>query len=56
MTPQSLTDKQLAELAEILELAKINEQKNKDLCELATEIAQKSKKRLHEARLAPTQN
>lgn len=52
MTQASLNEKQLAELAEMLELAKITEQKAKELCELATEIDQKWQRRLERRRAA----
>jgi hypothetical protein len=47
-------EKQLPQLAQMLELAKITEQKAKELCELATEIDEKWQLRL-EGRLAAKQ-
>lgn len=52
MTQPSLSEEQLAELTEILELAKIAEQKAREMSELATEIAQKTHKRVQEFRQA----
>lgn len=48
MTQQPLSEEQLAKLVEIVEAAKIAEQKTREMSELATAIAQKSQKRLHE--------
>ena len=47
MTQQPITE-QLAKLVEIVEAAKIAEQKTREMSELATAIAQKYQKRLHE--------
>ena len=55
MTQQSLTEGQLAELAEIAEIAKAAEQKAKEMSELATAIAQKYQKRLHEIKQTSTE-
>lgn len=55
MTPQSLTDKQQAELEEILQIAKLAEQKAKEMSDLATAISFKYQKRLHEANLVETE-
>ncbi len=52
MTQPSLTGSQLAELKELLELAKITEQKAKELAALTLEIDQKYEKRLAELRMA----
>lgn len=52
MTQPSLNAKQLAELAEILEIAIITEQKARKMSEMATAIAQKSQKRINEFRQA----
>jgi len=43
--PEELNEKQLAELAEILELAKDTEQKAREMSEMATKIADKWKNR-----------
>ena len=51
MTDQLMTEKELAELAEILELAKITEQKAKELCDLTLEIDQKYEQRLAQLKL-----
>ena len=51
MTQPSLTGSQLAELKELLELAKITEQKAKELAALTLEIDQKYEKRLAELRM-----
>lgn len=57
MTQQSLTDKQQAELEEILQIAKLAEQKAKEMSDFATAISLKYQKRLHEANLeAPDNN
>lgn len=52
MTQPELNEKQLAELAEMLELAKVTEQKAKELCEMGEAFAQKYEKRLREFREA----
>lgn len=52
MTQPFLNEKQLAELAEILELARITEQKARKMSEMATAIAHKSQKRINEFRQA----
>ncbi len=52
MTPPSLTPEQEAKLTEALEIAKLFEQKAREMSELATAIADKYYKRLHEAALA----
>ena len=46
MTQPSLNEKQLAELTEILALARIAEQKTKDLCEFAEALDEKWRRRL----------
>jgi biotin synthase-like enzyme len=43
-----LNQQQLAELEEILEMAKITEQKAREMCEMSTAIAWKYQKRIHE--------
>ncbi|MFB2897388.1 hypothetical protein ACE1CI_31100 [Aerosakkonemataceae cyanobacterium BLCC-F50] len=48
MTQSELNEKQLAELGEMLELAKVTEQKAKELCEMGEAFAQKYEKRLRE--------
>lgn len=45
MTQESLTEEQLTKLAEIAELAKIAEQKAREMSEFATAIAQKYQQR-----------
>ena len=52
MTQPSLNEKQLAELASILGLARITEQKARKMSEMATAIAQKSQKRINQFRQA----
>ncbi|HEY9852690.1 MAG TPA: hypothetical protein V6D28_24675 [Leptolyngbyaceae cyanobacterium] len=56
MTQQHLNDKQQAELEEILQIAKLAEQKAKEMSDLATAISLKYQKRLHEANLEATDN
>lgn len=55
MTQPSLNEKQLAELTEILALARIAEQKTKDLCEFAEALEEKWKRRLENRRGAKQQ-
>lgn len=55
MTQEELNDQQIAELEEILEMAKITEQKAKEMCELSTAIAWKYQKRMKEIREARKQ-
>ena len=55
MTQPSLTEEQQAELEEILEIAKVAEQKAKEMSDLATAISLKYQKRLWQANLAATQ-
>lgn len=45
MTQPSLDEKQLAELSEIVEIARTAEQKTRELYEMATAFAQKSQDR-----------
>ena len=52
MTEPSMTEAQQAKLASMLELAKITEQKAKELCEMGEAFAQKYEKRLREFREA----
>lgn len=49
MTQPSLTQEQQAKLAEALEIAKLFEQKAREMSEMATAIADKYYKRLYEA-------
>ncbi|MCL1468004.1 hypothetical protein [Argonema galeatum] len=51
MTDPLMTEKELTELAEILEMAKITEQKAKELCDLTLEIDQKYEQRLAQLKL-----
>jgi hypothetical protein len=51
MMQSPLTDSQLAELKELLELAKITEQKVKKLADLTLAIDQKYEKRIAEIRV-----
>lgn len=46
MTQPFLNEKQMAKLAEMLELAQVTEQKAKELCEVAIEIDEKWQRRL----------
>lgn len=55
MTQPSLTQEQQAKLAEALEIAKLFEQKAREMSELATAIADKYYIRLYEAALAAEQ-
>lgn len=55
MPQPSLNEEQLAKLAEIVEAAKIAEQKTRVRSELATAIAQKYQKRLRETKQADTE-
>lgn len=55
MTQPSLNEKQLAELTEILALARIAEQKTKELCEFAEALEEKWKRRLENRRGAKQQ-
>ena len=50
MTQEKLNNQQIAELEEILEMAKITEQKAKEMSELSTAIAWKYQKRMQEIR------
>jgi hypothetical protein len=51
MMQSPMTDSQLAELKELLELAKITEQKVQKLADLTLAINQKSEKRIAEVRI-----
>ncbi|MGL5076567.1 MAG: hypothetical protein ACRDBG_12205 [Waterburya sp.] len=55
MTQEKLNNQQIAELEEILEMAKITEQKAKEMSELSTAIAWKYQKRMQEIRKARKQ-
>ncbi|MGL5943587.1 MAG: hypothetical protein ACRC2S_25125 [Waterburya sp.] len=55
MTRKKLNNQQIAELEEILEMAKITEQKAKEMSELSTAIAWKYQKRMQEIREARKQ-
>jgi hypothetical protein len=55
MTKPSLTEEQQAKLVEIVEAAKIAEQKTKEMSELATAIAQKYQQRLQALEQTATQ-
>jgi endonuclease III len=55
MTQEKLNNQQIAELEEILEMAKITEQKAKEMSELSTAIAWKYQKRMQEIREARKQ-
>ncbi len=55
MTQPELTEKQLAELTEILELAKAAEQKAREMSEFAEALEEKWKRRLENRRRAATQ-
>ncbi|MCL1468359.1 hypothetical protein [Argonema galeatum] len=55
MIQPTLDDKQLAELADSLELAITLEQQAKNLCDLAEGFAEKYEKRLHKIREAAKQ-
>ncbi len=46
MKQPSMTEKQIAELADMLELAQTTEQQAKELCEIAEAFAQKWERRL----------
>ena len=50
MKQPELNEKQIAELEEILEIAKITEQKAREMCELSTAIAWKYQKRMQQIR------
>ncbi len=52
MTQFPMSDSQLAELTEVLELAKTTEQKAKELAELTLEIDRKYEQRLAQLRVA----
>lgn len=52
MTKSSMSEQELAELTELLELAKITEQKAKELCDMTEQIDKKYEKRLAELRVA----
>ena len=54
MTQLSLNEKQLVELAQMLELAQVTEQKAKDLCDLAMKIDKKWQRRLEGRRASKT--
>ncbi|WP_017717504.1 hypothetical protein [Kamptonema formosum] len=55
MTQPSLTEEQEAKLAAALEIAKIAEQKAKEMSAMAGAIAEKYQKRIYEAALAAKQ-
>ena len=55
MTQPSLTREQEAKLSAALEIAKIAEQKAKEASDLATALAEKYQKYLHEANSAATE-
>ncbi len=48
MTELSMSEAQQAKLASMLELAKVTEQKAKELCQMGEAFAQKYEKRLRE--------
>lgn len=48
MTELSMSEAQQAKLSSMLELAKVTEQKAKELCEMGEAFAQKYEKRLRE--------
>ena len=52
MTQQSMSEQEQRELAEILELAKLTEQKAKELCDFTLKIDQKYEKRLAQLKVA----
>ena len=52
MAQPSMSEQEQRELAEILELAKLTEQRAKELCDLTLEIDQKYEKRLAELKVA----
>lgn len=52
MTQSPMSDSQVAQLRELLELAKTTEQKAKELAELTLEIDRKYEKRLAQIRVA----
>ncbi|MGK7877425.1 MAG: hypothetical protein AB4426_30230 [Xenococcaceae cyanobacterium] len=54
MTQPYLTEEQEAKLAEALEIARLFEQKAKELSDLGDAFAQKWEKRLREVNQAPT--
>lgn len=55
MTKSELNEKQLTELAEILELAKVAEHKAREMSEFATAIDEKWQKRLEGRRVETSQ-
>lgn len=56
MTQSSLTQKQEAAMAELLELTKDAGEKLREMSEIADAIAEKYQKRLHEISIAETMN
>ncbi|MFB2920323.1 MULTISPECIES: hypothetical protein [Aerosakkonema] len=52
MTQPSMSEQERRELTELLELAKLTEQKAKELCDLTLEIDQKYEKRLAQLKVA----
>lgn len=50
MTQAKLNDQQIADLEKILEMAKITEQKAREMCELSTAITWKYQKRMRKIR------
>lgn len=55
MKQPSLNEKQIAELEEILEMARIMEEKAREMCEMSTAIAWKYQLRMQEIREARKQ-
>ena len=55
MTQSPLNESQLAELAEIVELAKTTEQQSQEVCDLAVAISKKCQTRLCRAKLTTSQ-
>lgn len=52
MTQPSMSEQEQRELTELLELAKLTEQKAKELCDLTLEIDQKYENRLAQLKVA----
>jgi hypothetical protein len=52
MTQPSMDEKELAKMKELLELAKITEQKSKELADITLAIDQKYERRLAEIKVA----
>ncbi|MCT7953063.1 hypothetical protein NG798_25015 [Ancylothrix sp. C2] len=52
MTQPSMSEQEQRELAELLELAKLTEQRAKELCDLTLEIDQKYEKRFAQLKVA----